>query len=403
MSRSLAKPAAVLAAAVAGVFMWGAHIEWPSFSAAKNVYIEKAALVQPSPENTVKPKLPATKLVPDFADLAEEMSPTVVNIYTTSGAGRARGRGGLPPPGFDEEFLERFGFQPMPFSLPEMKREALGSGFVINAEKGLIVTNAHVVTMGDRVADEIMVKFKGEDKDKGHPAKVLGADKATDVALLKLTQPVPGLKAAALGDSAKARVGEWVLAIGNPYGHTHTVLPGIVSALGRTLEGARSEFMQTSAGINPGNSGGPLINMNGEVVGINSAIDPRAPNIGFAIPINVAKGILNQLEENGRVKRAWLGLAIGDLSDQEAGMMRLKDKSGVLVRQVMEDAPAAKAGIEPFDIIRKVDGTDVKNTQELYQSLDKLSAGKTAELEVLRAGTKKMVKVQLGEAPATTS
>ena len=277
-----------------------------------------------------------------------------------------------------------FGF--MPFDLPQMSREALGSGFVINADLGYIVTNAHVVrSQVGQNADEIMVKFIGEEDGKGHPAKVVGADDISDVALLKLVDKKPGLKALTLGDSTSAKVGEWVLAIGNPYGHTNTVTQGIVSALGRNLEGSHSEFLQTSASINPGNSGGPLINMNGEVVGINSAMDPRAQNIAFAIPINTAKTVIDQLMQGGQVHRAWLGIGIDEVNDEAAAYMHLKDKEGVIVRQA-RPRPAAKAGIEEFDVIRKLNGQTIRNTHDLFKTLDKLGVGNTAELEILRGG-----------------
>ena len=402
MKRTLKHGTTVAGVAAAGLLLWGAQVQFPIPSHAKNVYLEKTAVEQTVPVI----QTPATKLVPDFTALAEEMSPTVVNIYTTSGTKpRARGGGGLPPE--VEEQMRRYfgeGFGGgLPFDRPGMKREALGSGFVINADQGYIATNAHVVRMAGKNADEIMVKFIGEENAKGHLAKVVGADEASDVALLKLVDKPAKLKAAALGDSAKAKVGEWVLAIGNPYGHTHTVTQGIVSALGRTLEGARSEFLQTSAGINPGNSGGPLINMSGEVVAINSAMDPRAQSIGFAIPINVAKKVLNQLEEKGHVERAWLGVAIDDLTEEQVAMMRLKVKEGVLVRQVVADAPAAKAGIEPYDVIKKIDGTEVKNTHDLFRTIDQLTSGKTANVEVLRGGATKTIKVTLGQQPTVES
>jgi serine protease Do len=327
-----------------------------------------------------------------FTTLAEEVSPTVVNIYTRSAPARPK-----LPPGFEE--LQPF----FSFDYPQMKREALGSGFVIDAQKGLIVTNAHVVRMAGQNADEIMVKFIGEENGKGHSAKVVGADELTDVALLKLDQPMANLRAARLGDSQGVKVGEWVLAVGNPYGHTHTVTQGIVSGIGRNLEGLRSEFLQTSASINPGNSGGPLINMNGEVIGINSAIDPRGVNLGFAIPINTAKDVVEQLMMKGRVARAWLGIGIEDISEEAAAMMRLKSRDGVLVRQVSQTGPAGQGGLVPYDVILKIDGQPVRNTRELFRNLDKAKAGKSVQLELLRGGAVQNLKIELSERPATVS
>lgn len=390
----------VLGLCAGAAIVSGAHLEWPSHGhAANSVFLENPAT--PPAANAIAD---VRSLSAAFTSLAENLSPTVVNVYTKSGVNRQMVRPQLPrgfqlPPGIQEELQNYFG--EIPYPVPQMKREALGSGFVINAEEGYIVTNAHVVRMAGQNADEIMVKFIGEDNDKGHPAKLIGADEISDVALLKLVDKKTGLKAATLGDSSKARVGEWVLAIGNPYGHTHTVTQGIVSAVGRNLEGSRSEFLQSSAGINPGNSGGPLINMSGEVIGINSAMDPRAQNIGFAIPINTAKDVIAQLVQNGHVQRAWLGVGIEDITDEAAGLMRLKDKDGVLVKQVMNDTPAAKAGIEVYDIIRKIDGSEIHNSHDLFKSLEKLSSGNVAEVQIWRGGNSKVLKVKVGELPDT--
>lgn len=377
----------------------GGHVEWPTASHAQQVYLENKTAAPKTDPAVADVK----SLSQAFTSLTETVSPTVVNIYTKSGTKNARQQRELPPE-LEDQMQQYFGFGGRPFAVPQMEREALGSGFVINANEGYIVTNAHVVRMAGQNADEIMVKFIGEeDNSKGHLAKIVGADDISDVALLKLVEKKKDLKAVALGDSSKAKTGEWVLAIGNPYGHTNTVTQGIISAIGRSLEGLRSDFLQTSAGINPGNSGGPLINMNGEVIGINSAMDPRAQNIGFAIPINVAKDVIDQLVDGGHVKRAWLGIGIDEVSEEAAAYMKLKEKEGVLVKQVVADAPAAKAGIETYDVIRKVNGQPIRNVRDLYKSLEKLSAGKTAEIELLRAGINQVVKVKLTEQPLTPS
>jgi len=343
----------------------------------------------------------AKRLNEEFTTLAEKVSPAVVNIYSKSGPRRA---GRVPPRGPrlpDDQFDFFFG-NPFSRPLPGQPREALGSGFVINEKEGYIVTNSHVVRMAGRNADEIMVKFNAETNGKGHPAKVIGVDELTDVALLKLVTPRKDLKAVPLGDSDKARVGEWVMAIGNPYGHTNTVTQGIVSALGRSLEGVRSEFMQTSASINPGNSGGPLINMDGEVIAINTAIDPRAQGIGFAIPVNSAKKVIEQLIAKGHVSRAWMGIAIEDISDEVAGYMKLKAPEGVLVKEVMPNQPAAKAGMESYDVITKIEGQPIKTTRDLFRSVDKLSVGNAVDVEVLRNNEIKKLKVKLAEQPVNS-
>ena len=379
-----------IAVTIGVMYLFGAHVDWPARS--------QAAVVTPTPVATAN----VQSLSDTFATLSKDLSPAVVSIYTRSKPDRQGFNMPALPPGLREQFEEQFGSAFVPFNVPQMSRETLGSGFVIDADKGYIATNAHVVRMAGHNADEIMVKFVGEENSKGHAAKVVGADEVSDVALLKLVDKKPGLKAIAMGDSSKARVGEWVLAIGNPYGHTNTVTEGIISALGRSVEGARSEFLQTSAGINPGNSGGPLINMNGEVVGINSMIDKRAQNIGFAIPINSAKEVIAQLESGGQVHRAWLGVGIEDLNDETAEMMRLHEADGVLVRQVVEDTPAAKAGIERFDVIRKIGGEEVHNTHDLFRSIEKAHAGDVATIEVLRGGSQKTIKIRFGEEPTKT-
>jgi serine protease Do len=340
-----------------------------------------------------------------FTDLASQMSPTVVNIYTKStiGGNRHTARPGHPPiPDEDFEFFFGNPFEGPSLQPKAQEAQALGSGFVINTE-GYIVTNAHVVRMAGHNADEIMIKFIGEDNTKGHAAKIVGVDEQSDVALLKLVEKRDGLKEAPLGDSEKSKVGEWVVAIGNPYGHSHTLTQGIVSALGRSIEGARAEFIQTSASINPGNSGGPLINMNGEVIGINAAIDPRAQGIGFAIPINNAKTVISQLMTQGRVSRPWMGVAIQDINEDIAGYMKLKNQEGVLVKEVFPNQPAARAGILAYDVIRKINGEEIHDSRELVKSVEKLGVGQTANVEVLHDNRIKNVKVLVSEQPSQAS
>ncbi|MGE3681297.1 MAG: trypsin-like peptidase domain-containing protein [Bdellovibrionales bacterium] len=363
------------------------------------ILTDSNAIARANEENT--PGLSVVRqLNKAFTTLAARVSPAVVNIYTKSGVKRDLRRPGPQFPGLPEDDFEFFFGAPFG-EMPgvQIPRAALGSGFVINAKQGYVVTNAHVVRMAGKDADEILVKFSGEENEKGHLAKIVGADEVSDVALLKLVDANESLKDVPLGDSDKSQVGEWVVAIGNPYGHTNTVTQGIISAVGRNLEGARTDFMQTSAGINPGNSGGPLVNMDGEVVGINTAIDPRAQNIGFAIPINTAKKVVVQLAERGKVIRPWLGVAIRDVPEDLAAYLKLKSAEGVLVKDVMPGQPAAKAGLQPFDVITKVNDNEVKNVKDLYRSLDKLEAGKSATLEVLRNNRSRQVKVEMGEQP----
>jgi len=254
-----------------------------------------------------------------FVSLAEQMKPAVVNVYTKTRVGvpryGARGNQVMPDDLFRFFFGNPFGGPGSPGGgngqMPPREAQALGSGFVINKE-GLVITNAHVVRMGDRNADSILLRFVNDSPTSpGYEATVLGVDETTEVAVLRLKKKKADLKVAPLGDSDKIKVGEWVVAIGNPYGHTHTVTKGIVSALGRSLEEIeRAEFIQTDASINPGNSGGPLFNLYGEVIGINTAIDPRAQGIGFAIPINTAKMVARELITTGSVSIGWIGVGI---------------------------------------------------------------------------------------------
>lgn len=343
------------------------------------------------PEISPAPEL--QKLNSTFAQLSEKLSPSVINIYTKS-----QSKTQLPKryPGLPQEDFDFFFEHPF---APQQEVQALGSGFIIDSE-GYIVTNAHVVHMAGKDVDEVMVKFNGEENSRGHAAKIVGVDPATDVAVLKLLSKKDGLQPAKLGDSEKSKVGEWVLAIGNPYGHTHTVTQGIISAKGRSLEGTRTDFLQTSASINPGNSGGPLFNVAGEVVGINTAIDPRAQGIGFAIPINTAKHIITQLKDTGKVKRPWLGISIQNVTEELSGYLKMKESTGVLVSEVVQGTPAEKAGIEPYDIITKVDGKNVNKARDLIQAIEKFPVGHKTKVEVLRNNKAKILEVVLGEQPA---
>lgn len=391
----------------------GANVQWPVHAEAANeVWSTKSQRGNSRAETESSNNLgiDAAKLNQAFTTLAESMSPAVVNIYTRTGMSdprwntrRLRGPNDFPNGAQGDDDLEFFFGHPFGGGrMMPRETQALGSGFVINTD-GTIVTNAHVVRMAGRNADEIMVKFIKEESNKGHLAKIVGVDEATDVAVLKLVEKLPGLKVAPLGDSDRLKVGEWAVAIGNPYGHTHTVTQGIISAIGRSIEGTRSEFIQTSASINPGNSGGPLFNLNGEVIAINTAIDPRAQGIGFAIPINSAKTVITQLLSNGKVSRGWLGLAIQDLNDELRAAMRIDSPSGVIVRQVVPREPAAKAGLAPYDVITRINGTEIHSSRDLVREVEKTGIGKSAELQVVRGSEKKTIKVEIGEQPTASA
>lgn len=320
---------------------------------------------------------------PSFADLAERVSPAIVNIQTkkTVGATGRVPRGGL------EEF---FGMQPLfrgPRQVP-----SLGTGFVIRAD-GYIVTNNHVVAD----VDEISVHFND---DSVLEAKVVGRDPKTDLALIKVESEVE-LSALVFGDSDAMRPGDWVVAIGNPFGLEHTITAGIISAKHRQINRDESrrfdDFLQTDAAINPGNSGGPLLNLKGEVVGINTAINPRANTIGFAVPINLAKTILPQLENKGRVARGYLGVGIQPIDEDKQELLDLEDLQGALVASVEPGSPAERAGIERYDVIVEFNGSAVTEMPELPKLVAATPVGSAAKVVVVRDGKRKTLDVTLAE------
>jgi serine protease Do len=329
--------------------------------------------------------------VPSFAELAQQVSPAVVNISTVK---RVKGGGRV----FDyfmgprerknpmDEFFERF-FGDAPQR--EYKQKSLGSGFILDAE-GYILTNNHVV----EDAEEIKVILKDHQELE---AKVIGRDAKTDLALIKI-KSWKGLQLIKLGNSDELRVGDWVVAIGNPFGLENTVTAGIVSAKGRVIgAGPYDNFIQTDASINPGNSGGPLINLKGEVVGINTAIFAGGQGIGFAIPINTAKELISQLKEKGKVTRGWLGVMIQKVTPELAKAFDLKDESGALVGDVTSGSPAEKAGIKPGDIIIEFNGKAIKEMSELPRLVAAVPLGKVVEVKVLRNGGPQVFKVQIQE------
>jgi len=341
---------------------------------------------------------PGTICLPDFGRLAEQIDPCVVNISTTQTVKRQERMQGFRFRGPGEDFGqgERNPFEDFFdwFGVPQegMKRRSLGSGFVIDKD-GYILTNNHVV----KGADTITVVFWDE---KEMEARVIGKDPKTDLALIKVDvgQDLP---VAVLGDSEKLEVGNWVLAIGNPFGLKFTLTAGIVSAKGREIgAGPYDDFIQTDASINPGNSGGPLINLKGEVVGINSAIIAGGTGIGFAIPINMAKGLLTQLKESGRVSRGWLGVYIQRVTPDLAKTFGLDKPRGALVSEVTRDGPAAGSGLQHGDVIVEFEGKPVETFNDLPRLVAATAPGSKVQLKVLRKGKEKTVRIELGELPS---
>ena len=335
---------------------------------------------------------------PDFIELAKKSGPAVVNIGTEKNtkASPEEGFGAFQrnlPPGFEKFFeqFERFNSPKRP-----QKQRSLGSGFIISAD-GYIVTNYHVVAD----ADVIRVNLEGATgQAESIPAKLVGSDEETDLALLKVDvkKPLPFLR---FGDSDKAQVGEWLLAIGNPFGLDHTVTAGILSAKGRNIRsGPFDNFLQTDASINPGNSGGPLLNMNGEVIGINTAIIASGQGIGFAIPSNMAAQVTAQIKDGKKVQRGWIGVTIQDVDENAAKALGLKKPHGALIGNVMPGEPADKAGVKAGDVITAVNGKDVDDSAALLRAIAAQKPGATAALTVWRNGSVKELKVVLGERSA---
>jgi len=344
--------------------------------------------------------------LPDFTELVEETSPAVVNISTIKHHNQNSMRYGGPQdvPDIFRHFFEGFpGLDPRqspraprgqaPHGRGQAQPASLGSGFVISND-GYILTNNHVV----KGADEIIVRFNDR---RELNAEIIGLDPSSDLALLKVD--AKNLPAVKLGSSDKLKVGEWVLAIGSPFGFDYSVTAGIVSAKGRSLPSENYvPFIQTDVAINPGNSGGPLFNLDGEVIGINSQIYTRSGGfmgVSFAIPIDVAMDVADQLKNNGKVSRGWLGVVIQEVNKDLAESFGLEKAQGALVAQLIEDAPAGKAGIKSGDIIVAVNGKDVVLSSDLPHMVGIMKPGSKAKLDVVRNGKRKRITVTIGALP----
>ncbi len=332
-----------------------------------------------------------------FVNVVKAAQPAVVNIRVEKSV---KGGGGLPG-GNDEmynnPFFEHFFGPQMPNSPSRRYRQqGQGSGFIISKD-GYILTNNHVV----EDADLVTVRLSDEREFK---AKVIGSDPQSDVALLQIKDSGQ-LPTIALGNSDALEVGEWVIAIGNPFGLSQTVTVGVVSAKGRNRVGINEyeSFIQTDAAINPGNSGGPLLNTHGEVIGINSALFSRTGGymgIGFAIPINMVKAIEGQLQKQGKVTRGWLGVAIQDVDENLAKSFDLKDAKGILVSEVQVDSPAYSAGLQQGDVILRLNDTDLQNVSDLRNRVALMAPGAKATLQIVREGREKEIQIVIGEQPS---
>ncbi len=343
----------------------------------KNIFYETGKV--DSPVKEVPKDILATQQA--FTNLVKVVTPSVVNISTVS-------KKKVVQPFI--EIAPFFGdlFEEMPSKPRYRKESSLGSGFIINKD-GYIITNDHVV----RDAESIQVKLSNETI---YDAKVVGSDPKSDIAVIKINAKEP-LPVAVLGDSDKLLVGQWAIAIGNPFGLDRTVTVGVVSATGRSNMGIETfeNFIQTDASINPGNSGGPLLNVNGEVIGINTAIVAAGQGIGFAIPVNMAKKVVEQLIKKGSVTRAWLGVAIQPVTEDIAASFGLQRVKGALISDVMTGSPAEKAGLKQGDILVTFDGKEIKDARQLQLAVAEAAIGKEIIAEIFRDGKQLKISLQL--------
>jgi len=367
--------AAAVAAALTGAYTLG-HANMPSAPQATAVS---------------QPATAAAAALPDMSSIVARNSPSVVNISVSGSR-----KGGAADPGHpqldnDESLQEFFRRFRIPQNRGEAPARGLGSGFIVSAD-GTILTNAHVVDG----AEEVIVKLTDKREFK---AKVLGLDTASDVAVLKID--AKELPAVRIGNAANTRVGEWVLAIGSPFGFESSASAGIVSAHSRSLpDGSYVPFIQTDVAVNPGNSGGPLFNMAGEVIGINSQIYSRSggyQGVSFAIPIEVAMNVERQIVTHGKVQRGRLGVSIQEINQSLADSFGLKKPAGALVGSVDKDSPAAKAGLEPGDVILAINGKEISSSSELPAIVSAMTPGAQAKLQVWRKGGTRDVDIQVGK------
>lgn len=331
-----------------------------------------------------------------FIELAKQVNPAIINISIGASGGQQ-----MRPRDPMWELFEQFMAPGGPgggFPVPQQRREAMsvGTGFVIESD-GVAVTNNHVVDNGG----VIKVTFVNQ-PTKQYDAEVIGKDARTDFALIKI-KGAGSLPTVKLGESKSVQVGQWVAAFGNPYGHSFSMSKGIISAIGRQIRELNAvPFLQTDASINPGNSGGPLVNLKGEVIGVNSAIDARAQGIGFAIPIDEVKSLIPQLKEKGRVVRGFIGTSIDNISLRAMQALGLKDGEGALIMDVMENSPASRGGIQPYDVVKKFGDKSIESAQDLLDAVAETKIGNTVNVEVIREGKPRKLTVKVAEPPEQT-
>ena len=384
MSRRLvliAVVAALLVAAAGGGYLVRGHLGRP------------AATAPTTPQAATSIAL-AESLQMGFVDVAQQVRPAVVHLGTIQRAKTRRGPNlpqGNDDPFFRDFFNQFFGSEG-PDSRSEFRRPGLGSGVIID-KRGLVLTNFHVV----KGADEILIRLSDKREYRG---QILGTDPKTDLAVVKF-QPDHELTVATLGNSDALRVGEWAIAIGNPFGLDQTVTVGVISATGRSDVGIATyeNFIQTDASINPGNSGGPLVNLKGQVIGVNTAIVAAGQGIGFAIPINMVKRVVDQLVDKGKVVRGWLGVALQPLSPDLAQSLGLEGTNGAVVGSTITGSPAAQAGLEQGDVIVAFDKTPVEDYRHVQRLVAETRVGKSVQLQIVRKKQKMDLTVTIAEVP----
>jgi len=383
-------------------FLAGIGVALLAMIAAGGGYLAHDRLSRPAAVTVASAKLAASPglaegLQQSFVGVAQHVRPAVVHLGTIE---RAKARPGpSAPPGsgddpFFKDFFNQFFGSEGPGPRSEFRRPGLGSGVIID-KRGLVLTNFHVV----KGADEITIRLTDKREYRG---QILGTDPKTDLAVVRF-DPDHTLTVAALGNSDDLRVGEWAVAIGNPFGLDQTVTVGVISATGRSDVGIATyeNFIQTDASINPGNSGGPLLNLKGEVVGINTAIVAAGQGIGFAIPINMVKRVVDQLVDKGKVVRGWLGVSLQPLSLELAQSLGMSDTNGAVVGSTMANGPAAKAGLQQGDVIVGFNKVPIEDYRHVQRLVAESTVGKTVTLEIMRKKQKLSVPVTVAEVPDT--